>query len=491
MTDAVRGAATTRATSTVIALCALAAAGLDALQLTRPGYLLGGTPDIGVLFGAAVRLVHGVLPYRDFVIVQPPGIALLLSPAGLLSYLTGTRWALEAVRLATVLLAAGSAVLAARLVRHRGPLPALVAGGVMAAYPAELYALNAGLLEPLVNLFCLLAAASVFEAGEGARSPRRWLLGGLAIGFAVAVKLPALVPALVLAAMCLPDPRRRLLPLLAGGVAGFAVPCAAFFAAAPGSFVRDVLISQLGRLPSGGRAPLGERLQGMTGTSTDATALAVACVLLAVIVAGMAVPGRRRSALEWFAAATLLLVAIVQFVPSQYYPQYAAQLAPFLAIVLAVAVDRLAALVRRPAAALAVAGVILLVLLGARAATVQGSSTPDPAPAVDAVVPSGACTLSNGPRVLVPSDRLVSSVPGCTEMLDPFGTMLAYSDDPGTGVELFRQALDHTDYLVLGVSVQSWLTGTYAPLQAYVASDFQLLRSGGIWIYVRDGYPVA
>src|ERR1035438_891598 len=88
-----------RPNATVVALCALAAAALDGLQLSRPGYLVGSTADIAVYLGAAVRLVHGVVPYRDFVLVQPPGITLLLSPAGLLSDLAGTRAALTTVRL--------------------------------------------------------------------------------------------------------------------------------------------------------------------------------------------------------------------------------------------------------------------------------------------------------------------------------------------------------------------------------------------------------
>jgi len=60
-------------------------------QYTRPGWLTGVTEyDDGPYFGSAVRLVHGVLPYRDYAFVQPPGIAVLMSPVGLLTYLTGT-----------------------------------------------------------------------------------------------------------------------------------------------------------------------------------------------------------------------------------------------------------------------------------------------------------------------------------------------------------------------------------------------------------------
>ena len=47
-------------------------------QRAGHNYLLDFTGyDDGVDFGSAVRLVGGALPYRDFVLIQPPGISLL------------------------------------------------------------------------------------------------------------------------------------------------------------------------------------------------------------------------------------------------------------------------------------------------------------------------------------------------------------------------------------------------------------------------------
>ena len=476
--------------ATIVALCAAVAAALDALQLARPGYLLGGTPDISVYLGTAVRLVHGILPYRDFVLVQPPGGTLLLSPAALLSDLVGTRWALAMVRLGAILVAAANVLIVGRLVRHHGRLQTLVACGVMAVLPAEVYALNAGLLEPLVDLFCLIGAAIVLDSGALSSSWRRWLIGGAAIGFGVAVKLPAVVPALVLGAACLPEVRRRLVPFGGGVVAGFAVPSVAFIAAAPGSFFRDVVGGQLGRVPDASRASVATRLAGMTVGGGGDAAVGITLALLAVTVLGLAVRGRRRDASEWFAIASALLVAGVQFVPSQYYPQYAALLTPFLALSLATAVDRLAGLVRRRVLVLAAVAACLAAVLAGQVVATEASSVSDPAAAVDAVVPPGGCTLSNGPRVLVPSDRFVSTVPGCTAMVDPFGTMLTFAGDDGAGVALFRAAISHADYLVLTGGVAGWLSGPYTPLQAVVTGDFHLVHSGDLWIYVRDGSPV-
>ncbi len=49
---------------------------LHMYQRAGPNYLLDFTGyDDGVDFGSAVRLVGGALPYRDFVLIQPPGIS--------------------------------------------------------------------------------------------------------------------------------------------------------------------------------------------------------------------------------------------------------------------------------------------------------------------------------------------------------------------------------------------------------------------------------
>src|ERR1035441_6668169 len=98
------------ATALVIGAAALVAAAVAALELTRPGQLPGTSYDTGVYLGAAIRLVHGSVAYRDFAFVQPPGLVLLLSPFGLLSEVVGTRRALDALILCTPLLAACNVV---------------------------------------------------------------------------------------------------------------------------------------------------------------------------------------------------------------------------------------------------------------------------------------------------------------------------------------------------------------------------------------------
>jgi alpha-1,2-mannosyltransferase len=473
-----------------IAACAAVAVALDALQLSRPGYLLGGTPDIGVWFGSAVRLVHGALPYRDFVLVQPPGVVLLLSPAALLSELVGTRYGLAAVRIAAVLVAAANVVLVGRVVRHRGPLATLVAGGTVAVWPAILYALNAGLLEPLMDLLCLAGAGLALREGCAAPSARRWCLSGAAFGMATMVELPAVLPALILAAVVARRSRRHLLAFAAGGVGLCVVVSAPFFAVAPGPFVGEALLSQLFRVSAGGRVPLGPRIAEMTLLGTGPAAVLAVAAGAALIVVGSAALRRRAGDLERFALLSFAGVGLLQLVPPQYYPQYPAFWAPFAALSLALAVDALAAgrAVRTLAAAATAA--VLSGALGGLVAGVERSAANDAAPAVDAVIPAGGCTLSSGASLIVPSDRLVAARPGCTAMVDAFGTALSSARDPAQERALFQDALEHTDYLVLSGPVGGSLVAPTPALAAYVTGHFHPVLSGRLWIYVRDGWPV-
>ncbi len=249
-----------RSATVVISVFAVLAAGITLYQVSRPGFLFGVTPDIASWFGASIRLVHGAIPYRNFDLLQPPGFTLLASPFALLSEWIGTRDALAVLRLCTPLLAAACVLLIGKVVRHRGLAAVIVACGVMALYPAELYALRSGLLESVVDFFCLAGAALMFVGDSLSTSRRRILLGGIAFGIAGAVKTPAIVPALVLSVLCFSDLRHRLLPFLTGVVAGFGVPTLPFFLLAPGSFMRDVLTAALASAPGAHRVSVPIRL---------------------------------------------------------------------------------------------------------------------------------------------------------------------------------------------------------------------------------------
>ncbi len=476
----------------VVVVMALLAAGLQAFVLTRPHELLAGWSDISIYLGAAIRLVHGALPYRDFALLQPPGLVLLLSPFGLLSVAVGSRVALMALTACTPLLAAANVALVGRLIAHRGWRAALVACGFMAVYPATYLALQDSLLEPLMCLLCLLGAVLVFDRDRLA-GRRRLALGGAAFGLATSVLIASALPVLVVAALCASRRRRRLLPFASGVAAGFLIPALPFFAAAPAAFLHDTVISQLARVPLAGRTPLATRLMTMTFAVYGgrlAGAVAALAAIGVLILVGLVVGRRRLTALDAFAIGATLTLGAAQFAISDYFVHFPAMLVPYPALLLGIAVARLRwEWMQR--LVVVVAGVAVAWLAVAQAALIATESIVDVAPWVDTVVPVNGCSISPYTYVLVTSDRLQSTVAGCTAFTDPQATRLASLGSPGGAVPAYRSALEHTDYLVLTTTLRQWLSGPFAPLYGYVAGNFQPHHSGPLTIYVRDGFPVA
>src|SRR5207237_10824153 len=113
--------------------------------------------------------------------------------------------------------------------------------------------------------------------------------------------------------------------LLAGDV-----PNHPFIAAAPSGWFRDVVMSQLSRIPAALRAPLTARAGALFGTGRLGVLAIVVLLAFAALVFAAFASRRRPTAFEWFALTSAVLVAAAQLVPAQYYQQYAAFLVPFL-----------------------------------------------------------------------------------------------------------------------------------------------------------------
>lgn len=220
-------------------------------------------------FGDALRLVSGVIPYRDFVMVQPPGAMVLIAPVALVAKVIGSAAGLGIARLLTAAADTACAALLGLLVRHRGVLAAGLASGLYAVYPDALVAAHTFMLEPWLNLCCLTGALLIFDGDTFSERPRRCALGGVAFGFAMAIKVWAAVPFALICLLTLTRPRtasRRLAALCAGGVAGLGVPVLPFLIMAPGGLIQDVITSQFVRSNLMHHAPL-PRLGNMAGFS--------------------------------------------------------------------------------------------------------------------------------------------------------------------------------------------------------------------------------
>jgi alpha-1,2-mannosyltransferase len=469
----------------VIALAGGLALALGLWQLGRPHVLFGVDEyDDGVYFGAALYLVHGVLPYRDYAFVQPPGLPVLLAPLAGLAGLVGSRAALGAARVLTVLAGAADALLAGALLRHRGPAAAGVAAGLVALSPTMLASEHTLLLEPYLLAACLAGLLLAFD-GDRLASPRRLVAAGAAFGVAGALKSWAILPFAALVAVAAVLDRRRLAALVLGAAVGFGVLCLPFVLAAPRGFIDDVVLAQLSRSP-GVRVPTGYRLLWMTGLEAlpglktplrdaehlaDAAGLAVGLVLLA--------RARALSALDATVVLSVALVVAGLLWPPEFYYHYAAFAVPFGALACGVASSFLAPgrgwqprrtgrvaggtpARTRQARCAAVLGALVLVGALALPRLVRFSRAwlrpPDLGPAVAAAIPRGACAESDQVSLLILANRF-SAAGGrrCPPLLDATGESLALDDGrlPWQGspsprlLSLWTDVLRHADVLVL------------------------------------------
>lgn len=508
-------------TSWAIGIATVLGLGLRLYLVTRPGFLTSGTVeyDDGVYLGATIRLTQGALPYRGFAFVQPPGILLLSLPAALVARAVSATAGMVAARLLTVLASVVCIPLAGWLVRHRGALVTLVTCGFLAVYPADVLASRTLLLEPWMNLCCLLGADLAFSGGR-LRGNRALAWAGAAFGFAMAVKYWAVVPAVLLGVLASPlgnwtggdGSWRRPRAYGAGLVLGFAVPVIPFVVASPAGFIRGTVLDQLARTGTAVSTQL--RLAYLTGaidlmnrngavalgtlshsifvrasTGTTSTAgggpLPVALAALAVIVLAVAYASRprQRSPLEWFALATAALSALAILSYSAFFYHYPDFTGPWLAIALGGMVGVISwSGVARWLAASAVA-IGLLAVTALQAHEIQQVDVPAN-PSVASLIPAGACVVTDQVSLTIAADRFSSARPGCPDVIDSLATTLSAGDgaSPQGGAALRPQVISAWE-AVLSRADYVWLTSGFDyripwpdSLRTWFASRFELVR---------------
>ena len=225
---------------------------------TLHGGGLGGIDDYdeGVYFAGAQALTAGRLPYRDFVLLHPPGILLLLVPFAALAR-RGVRPPGVRARQARL----HGAGIAQRGVDRRRRPPGEARG------PGR----RGGGRSPVRRL-AARDRRGVDDPPDAVEHPRpagrpaapvpadgpsfREFLAGVALGAAAAVKIWGVVPLVVMLGWELVRLRGGAAARVAlGAAAGVTVVCLPFFLAAPGAMFRMVVLDQLER----GEANAGSR----------------------------------------------------------------------------------------------------------------------------------------------------------------------------------------------------------------------------------------
>ncbi|MBO0776617.1 MAG: hypothetical protein J2P34_09895, partial [Actinobacteria bacterium] len=274
------------------------------------------------------------------------------------------------------------------------------------------------------------------------------------------------------------------------------------------------------------RIPLGQRLTDITGlshlTSPPAWLLVIMVLLILALTIGASVlatrlTGRRPAPLEWFALGTSALVVAAFLWPADFFYHYAAFLAPFLGMAIALPVTRLLPVLPatgplrslggrrigfwlRPRGALCVAGVVLATLTAFQFVSETSLRAVVPASRIAAarhLIKPGACVLADQISYAMAADRFVARTPGCSPMVDGLGTdyALARGRNGLTGAgesprvrAAWMAAFKAAQYV--------WLTDAAArripwtpQLRIYFFTHFTLRTHGPDWLFARTTGP--
>jgi len=453
----------------VLALVAVGAWVLRALPFFHRHGALGAIIhfDESVYFGASSMLWRGLLPYRDFVFVHPPGSSLLLAPVSALSTLVDPAVGFAAARYACTLAGGVSTFLAGRLaLRLWGPAAGLAAALAYGLSPDIVDRERGPFLDPLLNLTCLaLATACLLPVAVG-RERRRALWAGGVAGIAVAVKVLGGVWAAAAVLSRVPG-RWHTRFILAAGLTLVAL-VGPFFAASPSGFIRDVWWFQTNRVADGSMDRW-FRLQDMLPERRMGVVVLVGLGLAVALVRTVWTRGRDRTP-ERFVALAYVLSLAANLLARSYWPTYNAFLAPAEALLAGLGAGALVGWgthlgrwPRRVAFAL-----VVLIPLHSLRETLKGVKYLVPEQALlwrymREQVPADAVVCSFDPGWLMMSGRLPPVLEGLPVVVDPYALQL--EETMGAGVAVpdataamrhpssqtrMRKLLEHCDFTILG-----------------------------------------
>ncbi|HKS24076.1 MAG TPA: glycosyltransferase 87 family protein [Thermoanaerobaculia bacterium] len=384
------------------ALAAIAFGGflLRIAPLLRAGGPLawGVDYDEGVYFSASALLVRGVLPYRDFVFVHPPGLLYVL---GIVSWLGDPAHAFAAARVLATIVGAINIFLVGRIAAEAsGTAAGIAAAALYATYPDAVSAERGPFLEPVLNLVCL--------AGALAWLRRKPIAAGILGGAACAVKVFGGI--WILGALLSSEERRDVPRFLGGAALAGALLVGPLFIFAPHAFIEQTLLFHAWRPPDGIVSRTARLPEILGGGHVVATILAAVALLSLLLL--------RATRAERLFAVAGVLTALSFLASSSYWNQYNAHLAASECVLAGLG----AAFLMRsldPRAAAVVA--LLLAIPSAWQSLIASRGGPTELPAIGAIVrdsvPASDCVVTFEPQWSLAAGRL-------PVVVDSYGTML-------------------------------------------------------------------
>ncbi len=399
------------------------------VRIARGGGLVGLRAyqgyDDGVYYAAAASLVHGNVPYRDFVLLHPPGVMLVLAPFAELGRWVGDADGVLLSRLAFVLVGVLNTVLVVRLATRWGMASAVTAGALYAVLPIAAGSEYITLIEPL-GTAAVLGAVVLLRRG----TPAAVLAGGAVLGLAPTTKIWGVVPVVVVLAWLVVTRGWPVAARATGAAAGSFLLVVGPFAALAGARMWQLVVrDQLGRPRYPGT--LVDRLEQIldvrhSGLGPDAAGRTWLVVLVGTVVVLAAVAAwRARRERLWVVMLAVQLGVLVAS-PSFLW-HYASFAAAALVLVVAAGASTMPVPVRAP---VAVAASLVLVL--ATGPWFPTHVKAFPVARLEALLPADGCIRTDSPGTLALLGRLSRELDeGCDIPVDVSGVSYgAGSRDP-------------------------------------------------------------
>src|SRR4051794_7531464 len=387
--------------------------------------------DDGVYYAAAAAFVHGLLPYRDFLLLHPPGIVVLLSPFAALGTVFGDPSAFALARAAVPLLGAANAVLVALIAGRYGRPAGIVAGALYAVWVTAAGVERTTDLHGPQNAFLLLGLFALSRPGR--IGPRRAAAGGAALGLATAVQLWQGVSVVVLLWWVVVRARhggreqaRAAVAYVVGAAIAFGLVSLPFLLAAPEPMIRYTLLDQVGRPNM--RVGLVDRLRVLEGLPMRAAlrALLPDWLVLAAAVAGLAAVVGAAWRFVWTRPWAVLAIAqtVVVLLTPSFFDDYPSLMAPAGALVIGTALATLPTrlLPNGPAKTGAFAAVAIALALLAVVSVARRQGHQLPLAQLDGDVSGARCVAADSPSLLVLTSAMDRNLKArCPLVVDPAG----------------------------------------------------------------------
>jgi hypothetical protein len=407
----------------VVGLAVLAFIVRLAPMLLGGGLGFYGRYDDGVYYTAADALSFGRIPYRDFVLLHPPGIMLVLLPFAALGRLTTDLAGLEVARIFFMLIGAANTALVATLARRWGRAAMWVAGAMYACWMPAVYAEQSTFLEVVGGFFVLLTLWLLVRT-DRLPTPRVEWIAGISLGLAETMKIWYVAPwATIVVWQLLARRWRSATRLVVGGVVTLVVVVTPFVIASRGRIYDMVIRDQLFRPPAS--TTRAGRIAGIIGIRTFTKGhgqlrhlfAAIIIVILVVLIVSCL---RERKARP--IVAVMAVNMAVLFAGPVFFRHYQSFIAGPTAVVVGIGAAGLLPSIRAVPIRRAVPVALVAVLLAsglAIIATPQGKTFP--VAAFRRAAPPG-CIAADDPIALVEMNRLSADFrQGCRVLVDVTG----------------------------------------------------------------------